>query len=464
MESTKKKWKLKMPHAYVLICGLVLLVGILTYIIPAGVYDMVEVNGKSVVDPSSFHYVEQTPVNLWEMILAIPQGMVKQAGLIFMIIIISGAMEIINRTEALEASIGRLAQKFRNKLYIVIPLLLTCFAFLGANNVNNSIVAFIPLGLLVAFNLGADACIGVALVGMGMNLGFTGGTFSAATVGTAQSICGLPIFSGYGYRILLTVALVAAGSVFVIRYIKQIQKDPAKSAVYGVEGVVTAAGDAQLPELTTRRKLVLAAFLAGILVVVYGAVKLWSANDAIPCIFLVTGVVCGLLYGFSLDEIAKIFVEGAKKITFGALIVGFSAAIGIVMTQGQIIHTVVHALAGLMEGLPTVIAALMMYLVNIIINCFITSGSGQAAAVMPIMSPLASVLGLTQQTAVLAFQLGDGFTNQVLPMSSVLMAGLAFGGIPFGNWLKFVWKWLLLNLLIGAVFLVGAVLMSWGPF
>ena len=208
----------------------------------------------------------------------------------------------------------------------------------------------------------------------------------------------------------------------------------------------------------------MAAFLIGFTVVVYGAINLWSANDAIPAVFLVTGVVCGLIYGFSLDEIATIFVEGAKKITFGALIVGISAAIGIVMTQGQIIHTVVYALSNLMDGLPKVLAALAMYVAHIIINCFITSGSGQAAASMPIMSPLADVLGLTQQTAVLAFQLGDGFTNQVLPMSSVLMAGLAFGAIPFGKWLQFVWKWLLLNLIIGGIFLVGAVLINYGPF
>ncbi len=464
MEKKKKRFNLKMPHAYVLIIGLVIFVGILTYIIPAGVYDMVEVNGKNVVDPDSFHFVEQTPVSPWDMVLALPQGLIKQAGLIFMIIVIAGSIEIVNRTQALEASIGRLAQNFKNRLYVVIPLLLACFAFLGANNVNNSIVAFMPLGLLVAFNLGADACVGIALVGMGMNLGFTGGAFSAATVGTAQGICGLPIFSGYGYRIIMTIALVAAGSVFLISYIKKIQKDPAKSILYGVEGAVTGTNEAELPELTGRRKAVLAAFLVGFAVVVYGAIKLWSANDAIPAVFLLTGVVCGKIYGFSFDEIAAIFVDGAKKITYGALIVGISAAIGIVMTQGQIIHTVVYALSTVMDGLPKVLAALTMYIAHIIINCFITSGSGQAAASMPIMSPLAEVLGLTQQTAVLAFQLGDGFTNQILPMSSVLMAGLAFGGIPYGKWLQFVWKWLAINLSIGAVFLVGAVLMNYGPF
>lgn len=459
----KKKFKLKMPHAYVLILCLVILAGILTYIIPAGVYDFVEVEGKQVVDPNSFHYVEQTPVSFWNMLLAIPQGMIKQAGLIFMIFTISGSMEIINRTGALESSVGRLAKKFRNKLYIVIPLLLACFAFLGATNVNNSIVAFIPLGLLIAFSLGADALVGVAIVGTGMNLGFTGGAFSAANVGTAQIICGLPLFSGYGLRIALSAALVVAGSVYLIRYIKRVQNDPTVSVVYGVEGVVTD-NQQELPEFTGRRKLVMVAFLIGLGFVIYGAIKIWNANDAIPCVFLCTGVVCGALYGMKANDIATAFIEGAKKITYGALIIGFSTAIGTVMTNGQIIYTVVHALGNSMAGLPKVFAALMMYIVNIIINTFITSGSGQAAAVMPIMSPLASVVGLSQQTAVLAFQLGDGFTNQVLPMSSVLMAGLAFGGIPFGKWLKFFWKWLLINLIIGCAFLVIAVVTNYGPF
>ena len=462
MEQNKKKFSLKMPHAYVLIIGLIVFMGILTYFVPAGVYDMIEVNGKSVVDPNSFHYVEQSPVSLWEMILAIPQGLVKQAGIIFMIIVISGGVEIINRTGCLEASIGRLARRFRDKLYIVIPLLLACFVAMGAVGVGNAIVAFIPLGLLIAFNLGADALVGVALIGTGMNLGFTGGAFVASTTGTAQTIAGIPVFSGFGFRLLFTVVLWVAGSLYLIRYTKRVQSDPTKSVLYGVEDAVTSAGDVDIPEFNSRRKLALVAFIVGFSFIVYGAIKNWSANDAIPAIFLTTGVVCGVIYGFSVNEIAKIFIEGAKKITFGALIVGISAGIGIVMTNGKIIHTIVHFLAGLMDGLPTVLAALVMYVVNIIINTFITSGSGQAAAVMPLMSPLATVLGIEQQAAVFAFQLGDGFTNQILPMSSVLMAGIAFGGIPYDKWLKFFWKWLVINLIVGGVFLVIAVMTGWG--
>ncbi|MEA5059859.1 MAG: hypothetical protein VB049_07460 [Candidatus Pelethousia sp.] len=459
-----KKKKFTVPHAFVLIFCLVLMASILTYIVPAGQYDMVEVAGRKVVDPDSFHYVAQSPVGLWGVVKAFPQGLVKQAGIIFMILVIGGAIEIVNRTGALEASIGRLAFRLKAKLYLVVPLLMLCFVTMGAIGVSNAIVAFFPLGLLIAFNLGADALSGIALVGMSMNLGFSGGAFLAATTGTAQSIIGLPLFSGWEFRLLVTLVLWASGFLYLIRYIKRIQKNPECSPVYGVDGVVTVAQDVSLPEFTPRRKLVLAAFILGFGFVVYGAIHAWSANDEIPAVFFATGIVCGLIYGYGPSELAKIFLEGCKKLTFGALIIGVSAAIGIVMTNGKIIHTVIHAISGWMVGLPKVLATEMLYFVNIIINTFITSGSGQAAAVIPIFSPMGDILDITQQTIVLAFQFGDGFTNQILPMSSVTMAGLAFGGVPYEKWLKFVWKWLLLNICIGGVFLAIAVIVNLGPF
>ena len=450
-----EKKKFKMPHAYVIIICMILLFAVLSYIIPAGTYDQMEVNGRKVIDPDSFHYIEQTPVSLWDVVLSIPQGLVKQAGIMFMIIVIAGSIEIINTTGALEASIGRLAYKFKDRPYVILPLLLACFVAMGAVGVGNAIVAFVPLGLMVALGMGADACIGVALVGMGMNLGFTGGSFVASTTGTAQTIVGLPMFSGFGLRLIMTVVLWASGSLFMIRYVKKIQKNPELSAVYGVEGAIREVDDVEMPELTKRRVLVLVAFLVGLAFVIYGAIKSWNANDAIPAVFLSTGVVCGLIYGYGPSKICEIFVNGAKKITFGALIVGISAGIGIVMTNGNIIHTVVHAQA---------IAAIVMYFLNIIINCFITSGSGQASAVIPILGPVGDAIGLNQQIVVLAFNLGDGFTNQVLPMSSVTMASIAMGGIPYDKWLKFIGKWLGINILIGAVFLVIATMINYGPF
>ncbi len=463
-ETGKKKFRIRMPHAFVLIFIIVLICCLLTYVVPAGKYDMVDVNGRSVVDPASFHYVERTPVGLWGAIMAIPQGLVKQAGLIFMIIVIGGAIEIINKTGALEASIGRLAYRFRNNTAIVIPLLFLVFVLMGAIGVSNAIVAFVPLGLLLANNLGADALIGVALVVVGNNIGFTGGAFLSITTGFAQDIIGLPAFSGWGYRLIVTIVLYAAGAFFMVRYTKKIKRDRTLSPIHDLPECAIDEDRSNVPELDKRRIMVLIVFLIGLGFIIYGAIKSWSVNDKIPAAFFATGVACGLVYGFKINEIANYFVEGCKKLTYGGLIVGVSAAIGIVLTNGSIIHTIVHALSMLMIGLPKIIAGEMMYLANIVVNTFITSGSGQAAAVIPIFSPVGDVIGITQQSVVLAYQFGDGFTNVLLPMSSTTMAGIAMARVPFDRWIKFIVKWVLMNVIIGAIFMAIAVIINLGPF
>lgn len=453
-----------MPHAYCLIFAIIIMATLLTYIVPAGQYDMIESNGAKVIDPNSFHYVENKPITLFEMIKAIPQGLNQRSNLIFMVIVISGATEIINKTLAVEAVIGRAAHVLKNKIAVVLPFFMLFFGLLGASNVNNSIVAFMPLGMMIASNLGADAIVAVALVSLGMNLGFTAGFFSAGSVGIAQTICGLPMFSGYIFRIIILLVFVAICSVFTVRYAKRVQLDPANSLLYNVDTAVSVSVNPQDIELTTRRKVVFSIFSLGVVLIVYGSMNSWNATDVIPAIFLCIGIICGLAYGFTPNEIAAYFVEGAKKMTFGSIIIGFSAAIGIVLSNGQIIHTIVHALASLMHDYPKIFAAELMFVINILMNIILISGSGQASAIMPIMSPLATALGLTQQTAVLAFQLGDGISNQMLPTSAVLMACLAFGGIPFGKWLQFIWKQILVLHLVGGVFILIAVLINYGPF
>lgn len=461
----KKKKPFQFPHAYVLIVIIILVAGLLSYIIPAGAYDTMEVDGRTVYDPASFHYVEKTPVSPWDMLMAIPAGMTKQAALIFMLFIIAGSIEIINETGALRASIGRLAQKNKDKLYLIIPLMLLCFVAMGSIGVGQAILAFIPLGLLISFSLGGDALVAVALVCTGMNIGWSGGAFVATGTGLAQEIAGLPMLSGAPLRVIATLALWAVGSVFLIRYVKKLQKDPTASLLHGVPEAVRDVGeDIALPVMNLRCKLILAAFLTGIAFIVVGAVQGWTSNNVICGIFMLTGVACGAIAGFGPSRMAAIFVNGAKKMAFGALIVGIAAAISIVLAQGNIIDTVVHALVSLCNGLPTLLAAEVMYIINIVVNCFIVSGSGQAAAVIPILSPAADVLGITQQTMVLAFNFGDGLTNMILPMSAATMAGIGMGGIPYGTWLKWTWKWLGVMLLVGAVFIAIAVLTNYGPF
>jgi len=307
--------KFKMPHAYVLIVGLIIIAAVLTYILPAGVYDKIEVDGRKVVDPHSYHYVEQSPVGPWGVLTAIPQGLHKAASIMFTIIVISGSIEIINATGTLEASIGRVVRTFKDKPSIVMPLVLLCFVALGAVGVSNAIVAFMPLGLLLAFNVGADALVGIALVGMGMNIGFTGGAFLAPTTRystvnhrTSHVLrLGVPVDlygSALGFRFHLYYPLCKEGTT-----------GSTLSYVYAVEGVTTPAAvdEETIPEFTSRRKLVLLAFVIGFAFVVYGAIQSWSAADEIPAVFLAMGIVCGLLYGFSPSASPKSLSKGQRK-------------------------------------------------------------------------------------------------------------------------------------------------------
>lgn len=453
--------KIAMPHVYVLLLALVIFVGILTYIVPAGVYDFIEVNGKSVIDPNSFHFIDQTPVNPWQMLLAIPQGMVKQASLIFCTFIVTGALEILNQTRCLEASIGRVATKQREKLWLVVPLFMLPFTIIGATGISNQIVAFVPLGLLVGFALGGDAIVGCAMVLLGMSAGFCGAPFGTSTTGNAQIIAGLELFSGAWYRIIVVGVLWLLTAIYIAFYLKKLQKDPAKSLVYDDPDVIRNASSNEIPELNVRRVIALITFCAGLAFMIYRALTNNLSIDDINGVFLLVGIIAGIAYGFTPNEMARHFVNGCSKIAFGALVIGFASAISVVMTNGNIIYTVVHGIATLLGNAPPVVSVVLMNICNVFINFFILSGSGQAATVMPIMAPLADIVGLTRQTAVLAFQLGDGMTNMILPTSGTLLAGLAMGKVSWSKWAKWVWKFIVIETVAGFGLLILAVILNY---
>ncbi len=459
-----KKSKLAMPHVYLLIIMLIVLAGILTYIIPAGVYDYVEVDGKQVIDPNSFHYLEEsTPVGIWSIITSIPGGLMKQASIIFMVILIGGGIEIVNGTRALDAAISKIALSLQNMLYVCVPITLLAFGFFGQIGALTASMALVPLGILVAKCLGGDACVGVTLVTVAANTGFAAAAFSAPNTGIAQTICGIPMFSGSTYRIICWLVLTAINSVYVIRYIKKIRNDPTKSVCHGIQTAIIEEKDVDVPELTPKRKAVVAVFLVGMAVVIYGSIKNWSATVDIPMIFVLTGIVCGLVYGFTPNKVMSLFVKGCKDASPTGIICGFAGGISILLTNGNIIHTVVHGLSNISSSLPVAVSAIVMFFANTIINFFILSGSGQATVVMPIFSPLASVLGMSQQTAVLAFGFGDGLSNAILPTSAATMSGIGIAGVPYDRWLKYIFKLFLVQCLACCILLVIAVAIGYGP-
>lgn len=464
MKKTEKR-TFRVPHQLIIMLAIAAIATLATYVIPAGAYEQIEINGRKAIDAASFHYIDQTPVSPWQAFLALPGGFSKQVSIIAMITMIAGAIGVINETKCIDASIGKLVSKYKNNLYIIVPLLLGVFTILGTMGINTPIIAFVPIALILGRSLGGDALVGVTLVLMGEICGQAGGAFCTSSTAVAQELVGLEIFTGWQLRIIASVVLWAVGSVFLIRYVQKIRKDPTKSILHGVEGVTTEAdGSSEEAELTPRRIGALITFIIGFVVLVYGATHGWSTADAIPAVFMLTAIVCGLISGFSPDKIAKEFVKGAKTMTGAALVVAFATGINTILSSGNIIHTIVHAMASLFSGGSAYVSATGMYVSNLLINFVLCSSSSQATTVIPIFSGVGDVLGLTQQTVVQTFNFGDAFTNLVTPVSSVLMGCIGCAGVPWDRWLKFAWKWLLVFIVIGGVFILIGVGINYGPF
>ncbi len=440
MDKKKKTWK--MPHTYAIIVLLIIICTVLTYIIPAGTYDrIVDESGRTLVVPGSFHYVDKTPVGPFEMVQAIPTGMGEVGWIVFLIFIIGGAFGIINATGAVEAGLGAAIKKVQGKDSLLIIFLMFIFSIGGATfGMAESTLVFVPILVVMARKMGYDAITGMAIVNLGACCGFAGGWMNMFTVGVAQGIAELEIFSGMGYRLIVHAAVLVVAIFYVLRYAKKVKANPENSIIYDIEAAGAEIEETEVLEFTGRRKAVLICIVIGFAVLIYGILNGWGTSSHLSSIFLIMGVVCGFVGGLKVDQICDEFIAGAKALTYGALVVGLARAMVVVLTNGQIIDTIVYGLSSILEGLPAAIGAGLMVVVQLFINLPVNSGSGQAAATMPIMAVLADALDISRQTAVLAYQYGDGLSNSLWPTSGVLMASLSIAGIPYEKWLKFVLK------------------------
>ncbi|SCY97596.1 YfcC family protein [Alkaliphilus peptidifermentans] len=467
-ESVAKK-KFKVPHTYVIIFSIVIIAFLGTYFIPAGTYDRVQDpnSGRTVVDPASYHRVEQTPVKFFSfekphLFTSVHQGMQASNSIIFFILIVGGAFAMIQGTGAIDAGIGRAALALKDKGSLIIPAMMFIFGLGGATiGMAEETIVFVPIGIALARALGYDAIVGIAMITLGAAAGFTGGFMNPFTVGVAQTIAEVPMFSALGFRIAIFIVTLIIGAWYVMRYAKKVKENPESSVVYDLEKESKANLDlSAIPELNGRHYGVFAVMVVGFVIMIYG-IKAhdWYIQE-LTSLFLMMGIFASLVGGVRPSKAAGHFVEGAKGIAFGALVVGIARAILVVMESGQIIDTIIHATAAGISSLPSVMAALLMYVVQVILNFFIPSGSGQAATTMPIMAPLADLVGVTRQTAVLAYQFGDGFTNSIIPTSAVLMSYLAIGKVPYEKWFKWILPLMGMWIGSGAVFLIIATLIN----
>ena len=461
-EGTKE---FKVPHTLVIISFILAIVAVATWVLPAGAYErIINDAGRSVVVDGSFSYVEQTPQGIFSLLQAPLEGMMGASEIIAFLFVVSGAIAIITKTRAIDAGMTNAVKSFKGKEMLMIPVITGLFSIGGAVfGMTEEAIPFITMLIPLCLALGYDSIMAMAISYMGCIVGFATAMINPFSVGVAQNIANVQAGSGVGYRTLVWAVTTIAATLFLMWYGRRIKRNPELSPVYEIDQArreQLKESEIDHIEFTTRHKIILSLILFCLAGIVVGVLNFDFGIPEIAALFLATGIVSGLIGRLSLDDMANSFVSGAKDMIGAAVVVGFARGIVILAENGQIIDTILYQLSNFIGQLPSLVAGYVMFFVQMFINFFISSGSGQAALTMPIMAPLGELVGITPQTSILIFQFGDGFSNAIFPTSAVLMACLGVSGIPWSKWVK----WFLpLQLIFGAlaiIFITVAILMG----
>ena len=442
-EKTAGKKAFKMPHTLVIIFVIILAAVLFTWIVPSGEYARAvdAATGRELIDPESFHYVENTPVNPLRIMNYVIDGFLDAADLIFMLLFAGGAFHLITDSGALQASIAKVARKFSNRFYIFIPMLTLIFTLIATNQGVNLFIPFVPITVMLSFALGLDSLVGVSIILLGGAVGFSTGTLQTSTTLLAQEIAGLVPFSGIWYRAICLVVFWVITNIFLIRYAMRIKKNPQLSPMYDLdqqsEMKASTTDLSSFGELNWRRVAILAALVIVLAIIVYGGLTLdWDMAE-FAAMFIWLAIVVGLLAG--------------KSMLGACMIVGSARSIALILTDGGVMDTIVHFLAGGLDLVPTILQAPAMFLICTVFNVFMASGSGQAAVMMPLLLPVADLVGMSRQTVILAFNFGDGFGNYIFPTSTALMGLIGAANIPYDRWMRFIGKIFLLWVVVGCI-------------
>ena len=452
-----RKWSI---DSLVLIFSFILFAQLLSYAVPHGEFERQpypDNPDRQIVVAGTYQPVSaEDSVTLppWQFLLSITRGLADAQDIIFLIFLAGGVIEILRRSGAIDAALHRAVAHLGHSPWILI---LGCFVMFSIGSftigMGEEYVPLVPIIVTMSLAMRMDAMVAMGMVWVPMGIGWGCAGVNPFGVLIAQNIAGVPLTSGWAVRLVMMVGFLALGFHHVYRYARQVQRDPAASLVADVDysnGFETPHDIA----LTGARIAILGVFLAGVVLFVYGASNLHWYIGELNAVFLAIGLLAALIARIPAGETSRTFLEGAAKMTAPALIVGFARTIAIVLEEGQVIDTVVFSIAGLLEGMPADVSAVGMLVVQSVCNFFIPSGSGQAFVTMPIMSPLATLTGVPQQVAVLAFQFGDGFTNMIVPTSALLVGGLALGRVPYAAWFRFCAPLMVKILLLAAVCMV----------
>ena len=534
----------RIPHTFTIVFFLILFAALLTWLIPGGefVRESIAVTNadgtvstREVVQSDSFHYVDSQP-ETWQVFSSLFSGFCDKADIIIFILMVGGAFWILNNSHAIDigvmAFLKRVQRLNKYKIFnkigvenIIISLIMILFSLFGAVfGMSEETIAFVVIFVPLAISMGYDSIVGVCMCYMAAHIGFAGAMLNPFTIGIAQGIAGLQLFSGLEYRFFCWIILTIIGITFVLLYAKHVKKHPEKSPVYKLDAywrersqqqaetqvvyhtpriawivyillsavmvwcavrypvtaIAIGSGSSNICLFPVFAALfILTGFIAlrksvhffildilvfTILYLVVGVLGYdWYVME-ISALFLAMGIISGFAMGANASKVALEFIAGAKDIITAAIIVGLAGGIIIVLQDGHIMDTILYALAGTMEGSGKGTTASLMYLIQTCLNLFIPSGTAKAALTMPIMAPFSDIVELSRQTTVLAYQLGDGFTNMITPTSAVLMGALGIAKVPYDIWFKWWWKILLCFMVLGLAFLLVTVMVPLNGF
>ena len=427
-------------HEYLVVIIMLLVACILTYVVPAGAYTREEVNGVTKVIADQFTFVEQTPVSPVKMFNYMYQGFVKQAALIFTMFFIAGGVQMIIDTDAIHAVMKVLVTKFSKAPRVTIVVMMMAFGIMSVPIQMNYFIPFSGVVLMLCLMMGYDALTAAAIIITSSSFGSTCGMLNISTTAIGNKLADLPIYHGMGFRWIGFVCMEIITTWLIIRYAEKVRKDPSCSIMAGTETVIKTEGAESLPDFTRRSLLCVVSLAVGVIALIIGCSKFeWSYEETAVC-FLITGIVAQLFAGRNANDMCRSFVAGVKTIVSACCMIGLASSLAIVMSTGNILDTVVFYSAKALGQLPPILQGPGMFIAHTIINFFVTSGSGQANITMPVFLPVADLIGMSRETAILALNYGDGLSNYIYPHSSSLMAFLAACGVGYGSWMKWMGK------------------------
>lgn len=460
----------RIPHTFTIVFALIVFAAVLTWVVPAGefVRETIDVNGSSreVVVNNSFHYTERAP-QTWQVFSALFNGFVDKADIIIFILMVGGAFWILNNSHAIDVGVmaflrwvKRLSRyRIIKKLgveNIIITLVMLLFSLFGAVfGMSEETIAFVVVFIPLAIQMGYDSIVGVCMCYVAAHVGFAGAMLNPFTIGIAQGIADLPLFSGLEYRLFCWVVLTIVGIAFVLWYARRVKARPESSPVYKLDDYWRSRMESsEESRLSVRQIFILVLFFVTIVALVVGVLKFGWYIEEISALFLAMGILAGIIDRQGADDIAKLFLAGCKDILSAALVVGLASGIIFILKDGCVIDTILYGLTRSLAQTGEVTSLGVMYIFQTLLNLVMPSGSAKAALTMPIMAQFADLIHVSRQTTVLAFQFGDGFTNMLTPTSGVLIGVLGIARIPYGTWLRWVWKFILALIVIGFILML----------